>query len=137
MYPQKIISNQKCLTLGNRNFQSVSFISYSKYMAMLLLFKLLCFQFGFFFYTTLLTTKTEAVRVSSAQHEQESMKQNHLKGRHDQQTPIPYPNPMCLTNEVWEDCGSSTCWENTCADLLYPAIGSKPCTKDCRQGMCV
>ena len=43
----------------------------------------------------------------------------------------------CAANEIWEDCGSSTCWEYNCADLLYPSTFQRPCSKDCRQGVYV
>mmetsp|Transcript_7400 Transcript_7400/g.8115 ORF Transcript_7400/g.8115 Transcript_7400/m.8115 type:complete len:257 (+) Transcript_7400:284-1054(+) len=42
----------------------------------------------------------------------------------------------CSLNEVYKTCGSSSCWEYTCADVDVPLNErlTRPCTKDCRQG---
>ncbi len=43
----------------------------------------------------------------------------------------------CGANEIFEPCGSSTCWEYSCDDALVPLrerMMKKPCTVDCRSG---
>ena len=64
-------------------------------------------------------------------------KQTSLRSHPIQSDSSSINSPQCPMNEIWEECGSSTCWEFTCADLLYPQLSTilRPCTKDCRQGM--
>lgn len=44
------------------------------------------------------------------------------------------PNRQCNNNERFTECASSTCFEETCADLRDPGLTLKKCTKDCLQG---
>lgn len=41
---------------------------------------------------------------------------------------------LCDENEVYTNCASSTCFEETCVDVLFPKPGLKKCTRDCKQG---
>ncbi len=42
----------------------------------------------------------------------------------------------CGINEIYETCGSSSCWEYTCADKDIPLRDRlrRPCTLDCKKG---
>ena len=42
----------------------------------------------------------------------------------------------CGINEIYETCGSSSCWEYTCEDVAIPLRERlmRPCTLDCRKG---
>ncbi len=40
----------------------------------------------------------------------------------------------CGENEKYTKCSSSTCFEETCKDVLFPRPGPKMCTRDCRRG---
>mmetsp|Transcript_7032 Transcript_7032/g.10291 ORF Transcript_7032/g.10291 Transcript_7032/m.10291 type:complete len:237 (-) Transcript_7032:91-801(-) len=44
------------------------------------------------------------------------------------------PSSTCGPNERYTTCASSTCFEETCNDILLPESLHKICTKDCRQG---
>ncbi len=41
-------------------------------------------------------------------------------------SPVP---PSCGENERYTTCASSTCFEESCADVLYPQSEPKNCTK--------
>ena len=43
--------------------------------------------------------------------------------------------PTCGVNEQFTECASSTCFENTCAQVRNPALlNQRKCTRDCRRG---